>query len=669
MTDTFEPISRSHSPELDAILGKVFPVLDKGFIRVIDYMGTEASIVQAARVSYGKGTKAVSDDVKLIRYLMRHRHCYTPEMEVLTIRGWKRWDQCDYTETFLVPDPKTRTYQPESLPVEVFDCDEEIQTFRSGRMSYRVTSDHRMWFQGKYQEEFDIVRASKMAKWGHFDPAVGYAIPHDQRADPLGRLIGFTLGDGSGAGSGVSFHLRKERKKAYLRQCAVDLGITLTESPSGTYPDAIVFYLKAEDMRRLGLGSWLQINLRAADKELLAIPDDPALAYGILDGLINSDGHVNENRGNRIEYSSASPKLIDAFETLATMFGFDAHRGGEQCDVQRVTAFPTGGRTSLEARPHYFGTEHYAGRVYCATTSTGLLMVRGGPDKFGFVCGNTTPFEMCELKLHIKIPMDAWRQMVRHRTASINEYSTRYSEAIDDMQETQAGAWRLQSGSNRQGSSGLLDSWPVEWERRESGGATHVHVPGYGFVVIDYPEAKFATVFRTPGEFLTHLESVQHVEAHRAYQAFLALGVAREQARKELPLSTYTEAYWKIDLHNLLHFLSLRMDSHAQQEIRDYANQIGDIVGIWLPNVWEAFKDYRQESMTLSQKDIAVIRGLMVHWKHAIMVATEFGWTKEISTDEISDVVFDSKNREAMEFWQKIRPLGLAGRFEGGLPA
>lgn len=648
---TFEPIERFSSPELDAILGQAFPVLDKGFVRVVDYMGTEASIVQAARVSYGKGTKSVSDDVKLIRYLMRHRHCYTPEMEVLTIRGWKRWDQCDYTETFLVPDPKTRTYRPESLPVEVFDCDEEIQTFHSGRMSYRVTSDHRMWFRGKYQEAFDIVRASKMPRWGHFDPAVGYAIPHDQRADPLGRLIGFTLGDGSGTRSGVSFHLRKERKKAYLRQCAADLNITLTESPSSTYRDAIVFYLKAEDMQRLGFGSWLQINLRAADKELLAIPDDPALAYGILDGLINSDGHVNESRGSRIEYSSVSPKLIDAFETLASMFGFDAHRGGEYHGVQKITAFPAGGRTSLEARPHYFGAEHYVGKVYCATTSTGLLMVRGGPDKFGFVCGNTTPFEMCELKLHIKIPMDAWRQMVRHRTASINEYSTRYSEAIDDMQMTREDEWRLQAQTNRQGSGSLLTEWPSDWGRHRAEGCIHIHVPGYGFVAIDNPERADALVFRTPGAFLTYLDGIQHSEARKAYNAFLKLGVAREQARKELPLSTYTEAYWKIDLHNLLHFLSLRMDSHAQQEIRSYANVIGHkILSSWLPNVWEAFLDYRLHAMTLTSLDRNMLNEL-VNPSIAIEKGKLWGWLDEEGRPK--------KNRELEEFVDKANLLGV----------
>ena len=168
---------------------------------------------------------------------------------------------------------------------------------------------------------------------------------------------------------------------------------------------------------------------------------------------------------------------------------------------------------------------------------------------------HTSPFEMCELKLHIRVPMDCWRQFVRHRTASISEYSTRYSEAIDDFAITRPDEWRTQSTSNKQGSEDFL---PV----------------------------------RT-GEVLSSAESGFHIAARKLYNARLEAGVAREQARKDLPLSTYTEAYWKIDLHNLLHFLRLRMDFHAQKEIREYATLIGtEIVSKWVPFTWKAFKEF-----------------------------------------------------------------------------
>ena len=189
---------------------------------------------------------------------------------------------------------------------------------------------------------------------------------------------------------------------------------------------------------------------------------------------------------------------------------------------------------------------------------------------------HTTPFEMVELKFLVRVPMDCWRQWIRHRTANVNEYSTRYSIAIDSMQSTPANEWRTQSQTNRQGSEEML---PAD-----------------------------------VGEKLSAAEREFQEQTRRMYQERLDLGVAREQARKDLPLSTYTEAYWKVDLHNLLHFLSLRMDSHAQLEIREYSATIGrKIVQPLLPMVWEAFEDYRLNASGLSRLEIGCIQRLMQH--------------------------------------------------------
>ena len=186
---------------------------------------------------------------------------------------------------------------------------------------------------------------------------------------------------------------------------------------------------------------------------------------------------------------------------------------------------------------------------------------------------HTTPFEMAEIKFLVRVPMDCWRQWIRHRTANVNEYSTRYSVAIDSAQTTPPDQWRTQSSVNRQGSEGFLPS-----------------------------EA---------GESLTASEREFQEAAEKLYIDRLDAGVAREQARKDLPLCTYTEAYWKIDLHNLLHFLALRMDEHAQWEIRQYATTIGEkIVQPLFPVVWEAFNDYRREAMFLTRLDVGVIQRL-----------------------------------------------------------
>lgn len=229
---------------------------------------------------------------------------------------------------------------------------------------------------------------------------------------------------------------------------------------------------------------------------------------------------------------------------------------------------------------------------------------------------HTTPFEMCEIKLHLRVPMDCWRQWIRHRTANVNEYSTRYSIAIDAAKTTKPSEWRLQASANRQGSEGYVEE--------------------------------------NLGTRLSERESEIHAACREVYEERLQSGVAREQARKDLPLSTYTEAYWKIDLHNLLHFLELRMDSHAQYEIRQYANVIGhEIISKWVPTTWEAFLDYRLNSASFSETELRLLGLIYAHKQsNAMDLLKEIGWLK------VKDGVLRA-NREADEFANKLEKLSI----------
>lgn len=185
--------------------------------------------------------------------------------------------------------------------------------------------------------------------------------------------------------------------------------------------------------------------------------------------------------------------------------------------------------------------------------------------------GHTTPFEMCELVIDVKVPMDHWRQWIRNRTASVNEYSTRYSEAIDEMARTLPGEWRTQGKTNRQGSGAFLDE--------------------------------------DTGTLLSQRESALHDFARSVYEERLKAGVAKEQARKDLPLSNYTAARWKIDLHNLLHnFLGKRMHPHAQKEIREYANAVATIVKAIWPRTYALYEEYTLHSVHLSRTEVAQLR-------------------------------------------------------------
>ena len=236
---------------------------------------------------------------------------------------------------------------------------------------------------------------------------------------------------------------------------------------------------------------------------------------------------------------------------------------------------------------------------------------------------HTTPFEMAELKFLVRVPMDCWRQWIRHRTANVNEYSTRYSIAIDSAQATPVDEWRTQSQSNNQGSEGFL---PTEL-----------------------------------GEKLTASETELQAQCRRVYEERIQQGVAREQARKDLPLATYTEAYWKVDLHNLLHFLALRMDSHAQLEIREYSSMIGrQIVQPLFPAVWEAFEDYRLQASGLSRLEIGCIQRLMQH-------AAANGRVPPLSVEDFlatqdSTWIALTRSRERDECLAKLQELGLVAK-------
>jgi thymidylate synthase (FAD) len=267
----------------------------------------------------------------------------------------------------------------------------------------------------------------------------------------------------------------------------------------------------------------------------------------------------------------------------------------------------------------YMGTDATIVRAARVSYGAGTERVRKNRGLIRYLMrhGHTTPFEMCELMLHVRVPMDTWRQWIRHRTANVNEYSTRYSVAIDAAATTKPDEWRLQNPSNRQGSSGHLDAGE--------------------------------------GERLSQAESRLHSAAKATYEERLHAGVAREQARKDLPLSTYTEAYWKTDLHNLFHFLRLRMDSHAQLEIRQYAQTIGEqIVRRWVPVAWEAFSDYRLEGLSLSGFEAEIAAAISGgDPERAFRLAEEHGLSPSRDAQP-------SRNRERSELEEKLIRLSLS---------
>jgi len=218
---------------------------------------------------------------------------------------------------------------------------------------------------------------------------------------------------------------------------------------------------------------------------------------------------------------------------------------------------------------------------------------------------HTTPFEMVEFKFHVKLPIFVARQWIRHRTANVNEYSGRYSEMKYEFYTPNPNDIRPQSVLNKQGRS--EETLP------------------------DGIAEQAANAFKAGQD-----------EAYAQYQEFLEQGIAREIARINLPVSNYTEWYWKIDLHNLFHFLRLRIDSHAQYEIRVFAEAIAELVKPFVPHAWEAFEDYVLNAHRMTAPELKVLKHLLE--------AMEFP-----SDETLAELGL--KGREAVEFKDKMRGM------------
>ena len=210
---------------------------------------------------------------------------------------------------------------------------------------------------------------------------------------------------------------------------------------------------------------------------------------------------------------------------------------------------------------------------------------------------HSTPFEMCEIKVLVKAPIFVVRQWFRHRTASINEASARYSIVDREFYVPPADAVCSQSTVNKQGSGQPID--------------------------LNAAEAVIFSMNAQNLDAFTVYESMVNDKGDGVPKWEGQPQVARELARVVLPLATYTTFVWKIDLHNLLHFLSLRADPHAQAQIREYADVLARMVEAWCPHTWEAFTDYRLKARTLSRMDLDVLRSVLARLPDAAQVLDE----------------------------------------------
>ena len=243
---------------------------------------------------------------------------------------------------------------------------------------------------------------------------------------------------------------------------------------------------------------------------------------------------------------------------------------------------------------------------------------------------HTSPVEMCEIKYHVRLPIFVMRQLVRHRTASLNEYSGRYSIMTDDFYVPADSVIQPQSSDNKQGRSGTVSDTSkggVKWLMKAVYDTAY---DVYQTLLGEKDEAKFIGQEMPFDPYSTTLNDPLLDENFN--------GVARELARAVLPVGNYTELYWKQNLHNLFHLLKLRLDPHAQYEIRVFAEAMYQLVQPIFPLACEAFEDYNREAVLLSRMEIDLMKAVLTpevwvvfmdhHQNDPKMVAEKFGMSK-----------------------------------------
>ncbi len=675
------PLERPRVAALDQILGKPFRVLDDGLIRVIDYMGSDESIVQAARVSYGAGTKRIHEDRGLIRYLMRHRHTTPFEMCEIKFhvrvpmdcwRQWIRhrtaclaegtrvyfdlpgglrrrgkqlfpfkveelWRRFQPTQNRIRPDKQRNAFfrRDRIRQMRLRQVDEStlrlqhtriVDVYKNGskpvfRMTLtdgkqiEATADHRFLFGSGWSslaEAAGLREENGRAVWSsgdHFlyvngEETLVPALYQDR--DWLDEQYNARLRsiDDLASECGVTYHtirkwLRKHgvqhskggrskspwnqglRYRLGSRRPSPELLAAIRRARSGA---ASNFWRGGLSRRRASIARWAT-----------QVAHSVHARNGWTCQLCHARPH--ELHCHHIVPVWADESLGTQFENLTTLCG-DCHRSitGQELDyVQRLGGPPA--RAEWKRRPRVPWNKLLVAK---------LVRIEG----FEYIGERETYDLEVEGPFHNFVA----NGIITHN--SVNEYSTRYSVAIDAAQKTAREGWRLQSQKNKQGSEEFMDA--------------------------------------ARGEALSRQEAELHELSRKIYEERLAQGISREQARKDLPLSTYTEAYWKTNLHNLLHFLRLRMDPHAQEEIRAYAEIMGrEIVGRWCPITWEAFLDYSMNALELSATEWNVVAAVAGSDKAAALEIAKAAGMLNVVEGRLA------KNREREELEAKLEQLNL----------
>jgi len=550
-------------PEMEEILGQEFKVLDHGFIRVVDYMGSDSSIVQSARVSYGAGTKTVNQDAGLINYLIRHRHTSPLEscemqfhikMPIFIARQWAR----HRTASCLTGDTKISFDSPTGNNGKPWK--HYALTVKQLFSRFQPTSSKRLDKQRNSFHKRDQIQKMKLRYYDLQNNTISHTKILDIWSNGVKDVYKIILTDGTSlrctsdhrlftnegwvdAQTAYSKKLligvQKRKEKATPRQMQ-----HTDEDLKNEIWKPILLYGDRYDVSSFGrVRSWYnQCNRRfAKPKQKLVTMRN---GYNIVS--LSKDGVSKVYKVSRL--------LLEAFLPLPAYEGLCARHINSNSLDDKLENLAWG--TYLENAQDRFITG--------CNQELSLVFVKINQFE------HTGKEEVFDIKVEAESHNFFANNICVH---NCNEISARYSVIKDEFYVPEIDQVCEQSKGNKQGRDRPLNE-NIATEIQEK--------------IREHGESSFAI-----------------------YNDFLSNDMARELARGVLPQSTYTEMYWKIDLHNLLHFLSLRADIHAQEEIRVYALQMLEIVKKWVPLVYNAFVNYRQKAITFSGLELEKIAKIL----------------------------------------------------------
>ena len=315
---------------------------------------------------------------------------FASDMQVLTLQGWREWGTLGASAKLATPDPQTRTFKFEEAEIEAFQTDEPLHKCTSQHIEFSVTGDHTLHV--KHGERTALLKAADTSGGFHIDTLAGYNfVPLEGPKSPAAQLAGFWLGDGYKISANrIGFGLKKDRKKAYLRDILKRLGVDWEEGPHKNRPGYRDFVLaldapdgKVKKAVNTFIHDWQALaKNKHINRAALELDEDGDVVRGLFDALMFSDGHVKQDRP-QLQFTSTSHGLHSDFQLLSAMLGRDSHFTKHNLSL----SYNPDRNQAFEIKGGQVAKAGFNGRIYCAKTSNGLVIVRGNGQQFGFVAG------------------------------------------------------------------------------------------------------------------------------------------------------------------------------------------------------------------------------------------------------------------------------------------